>query len=76
MQSVLIDEDLLAEAIKLTGLSPNQVLEGGLKLLIQTVQSGLWQQQAAMDHQLIQAMLEFNHKQWIECSPANLDKLL
>jgi hypothetical protein len=43
MQTVAIDETLLSEAIKLTGLAKQQVIETSLKLLIDNVQKQLWQ---------------------------------
>ena len=43
MQTVAIDETLLSEAIKLTGLAKQQVIETSLKLLIDNIQKQLWQ---------------------------------
>ncbi|MCP4700047.1 MAG: type II toxin-antitoxin system VapB family antitoxin [Gammaproteobacteria bacterium] len=76
MQAINIDDGLLQKAVQLTGLRQEQALETALKLLINTAQTRLWQQQAMNDPQLLQAAQEFLSRQWTECNPADLDKLL
>jgi hypothetical protein len=43
MQTVMVDDILLSEAIKLTGLAKQQVIDISLKLLIDNVQKKRWQ---------------------------------
>ena len=75
--AVNIDDTLLQQALKLSGLSQEQTLEEALKLFIKTTsQKNLWLQQAMKDEQLQQAAQEYVKEQWIQCRPEDIDKLL